>query len=312
MRSLCPRPSPLLLLLLLALSAVLLAPAHGLYCKKDNCYELLEIKRNATKSEVRRAFRKLSSEVHPDKNPNDEKALEKFRKLNSAYEALIDDEKRTKYNDFLDNPAKYWDYLVENEQFVYAPKSNTVFVIIFLLAVSTLLHWLNMNYSYHSTIQKMKESQEYKREVARLLKTNKSIKTKEQAESMINLDIVGLNKPDWRNLFIFKLAGLPKIVYTAAASNLKWFINYKIRKLEYSDEDKLYLIMKNLMLNDDDMAKLTQKKKDEYIQKELWDKEKCDEFLRLKRIEDNRLGKTKKKKKHTPIPYSEAEDVQVE
>lgn len=312
MRSPIARLSPQLLLLLIGLSLVLLSPAAALYCKTDNCYDLLGIKRSATKSEVRRAFRKLSSEVHPDKNPNNEQALETFRKLNSAYEALIDDDKRRKYNDFLDNPAKHWDYLVQNEQFVYAPKSNVLFVIVFLIAVSTGLHWLNMNYTYHSTIQKMKESVEYKRQVAKLMKSNKEVKTKEQAEKLIDLDIVGLKKPDWRDLFVFKLVEVPKFLFAKAKVNVKWFVDYKVRKLEYTDEDKLYLIAKNLMLSDEEVQKLSPKKKDEYLKKELWQKEKADEFLRLKRIEDNRLGKTKKKKKHTPIPYSEAEEVKVE
>lgn len=299
------RAVPVLVLLI-----TLIGPVVSLFCGQDNCYDLLGVKRNTTKTEIRRVFRRISSELHPDKRPDDADAAERFRKIGTAYETLTDDAKRAKYDDFLDNPGKYWQYLVENTKEVYAPKSNVLFVVTLLLGIATLIHWLNMNYSYNDTIRRMKDSQEFKREVTRLMKS-KVAATREEAEAMINVDIVGLEKPDWRNLIIFSMFRLPRKLANYLMWNVKWFVQYKIRKVDYSEEDKLYLIRKNMSISDEEWPVVSQKDKKTYLEEELWDKEKCDDYLRMKRIELNRLGKGKKKKKHTPVPYSEVEDVSI-
>lgn len=295
-------------IVLTLLAATFTLHASALFCGDDNCFELLGIQRNATKAEVRRAYRRLSVEKHPDKRPGDEKALEEFRKIGNAYETLTDNAKRAKYEDFLDNPGKYWKYFLDNAKEVYAPKSNVFLVITGLIGIATLIHWLNMNHIYKQTLLRLKETQDFKREVARLIKT-KQAATKEEAEAMINLDVVGLEEPNWRNLIVFKMLAVPGHLAKLAMWRLNWIIKYKIRKQEYSDDDKAYLIQKNLKLSDEDWAKVSGKDKELYLKEELWDVERCKEFLFHKRIEMNRLGKTKKKKKHTTIPYSEAEEI---
>lgn len=291
------------LLILLCLS-----PVHSLFCGQDDCFELLGLKRNASKLEIRRAYRRLSSELHPDKRPGDPTAKESFRKLGNAYETLTDDAKRAKYEDFLDNPGKYWQFLMENAREVYAPKSNVIVVVSGIIGIMTLIHWLNMNHTYNETLRRMRESQEFKRNVDRLLKS-KQAATREEAEAMINLDIVGLQEPNWRNLIVFKMARLPVELAKYIAWNVKWLVSYKVRRCEYSDEDKKYLIRRNLEMSDEEWSGISEKDLKTYMDEEVWDKEKCKEYLRLKRIELNRLGKAKKKKKPTPTPYSEVEPV---
>lgn len=284
------------------------SPVHSLFCGQDDCFELLGLKRNASKLEIRRAYRRLSSELHPDKRPNDPTAKESFRKLGNAYETLTDDAKRAKYEDFLDNPGKYWQFLMENAREVYAPKSNVIVVVSGIIGIMTLIHWLNMNHTYNETLRRMRESQEFKRNVDRLLKS-KQAATREEAETMINLDVVGLQEPNWRNLIVFKMARLPIELAKYIAWNVKWLVSYKIRRCEYSDEDKKFLIRRNLEMSDEEWNGISEKDLKTYMDEEVWDKEKCKEYLRLKRIELNRLGKAKKKKKQTPIPYSEVEPV---
>lgn len=293
---------------LLLLVCLLSTSAFSLFCGRDNCFELLGIKRNATKSEVRKAYRRLSAELHPDKRPNDPDAKENFRKIGNAYETLTDDAKRAKYEDFLDNPGKYWQFLMENAREVYAPKSNVVVVVMGIIGIMTLIHWLNMNHTYKETIRRMRETQDFKREVDRLLKS-KQASSREEAEAMIKLDIVGLEEPDWRNLVIFKIVQLPLLLGKYILWNLKWFVSYKIRKLEYSDADKQYLIRQNMDMADEEWRGVSEKDMKTYMDEGLWEKEKCKEYLRLKRIELNRLGKAKKKKRQTPTPYSEVEPV---
>ncbi len=65
-----------------------------------NYYEILEVSPNASPDEIKTAFRKLARRYHPDVNPGDLTAEEKFKDINEAYEVLSDEEKRSQYNEF--------------------------------------------------------------------------------------------------------------------------------------------------------------------------------------------------------------------
>ena len=59
-------------------------------------YEVLGISKTATEDEIKSAYRKLARKYHPDVNPGDKSAEEKFKELNEAYEVLSDPDKRKK------------------------------------------------------------------------------------------------------------------------------------------------------------------------------------------------------------------------
>lgn len=63
-------------------------------------YEILEIDKNASTDEIKRAYRKLAKKYHPDLNPNDQEAEQKFKDASAAYEILSDEEKRSRYDRF--------------------------------------------------------------------------------------------------------------------------------------------------------------------------------------------------------------------
>ena len=63
-------------------------------------YTLLGVARTATEEEIRKAYRKLARKYHPDVNPNDRKAEERFKEISFAYEVLSDKEKRARYDEF--------------------------------------------------------------------------------------------------------------------------------------------------------------------------------------------------------------------
>lgn len=67
---------------------------------KRDYYEVLGIGRDASESEIKSAYRKLALKYHPDRNPNNPEAEEKFKEASEAYEVLIDPEKRATYDRF--------------------------------------------------------------------------------------------------------------------------------------------------------------------------------------------------------------------
>ncbi|MBS0240725.1 MAG: molecular chaperone DnaJ [Proteobacteria bacterium] len=67
---------------------------------KRDYYEVLGVARNASEQDLKSAFRKLAKEHHPDRNPGDKAAEQKFKELNEAYEALKDPQKRAAYDQF--------------------------------------------------------------------------------------------------------------------------------------------------------------------------------------------------------------------
>ena len=68
--------------------------------EKRDYYEVLGVERNAAGEEIKRAYRKLAVKFHPDKNPDDPHAEEKFKELGEAYDVLMDPDKRAAYDRF--------------------------------------------------------------------------------------------------------------------------------------------------------------------------------------------------------------------
>jgi len=63
-------------------------------------YELLGVHRNATDADLKRAYRRLAHEHHPDKNPGDKASEEKFKAISEAYSVLSDAQKRAYYDQY--------------------------------------------------------------------------------------------------------------------------------------------------------------------------------------------------------------------
>lgn len=67
---------------------------------KRDYYEVLGVQRSATPEELKKVFRKLAMQFHPDKNPGDKKSEERFKEISEAYEILSDEQKRKAYDQF--------------------------------------------------------------------------------------------------------------------------------------------------------------------------------------------------------------------
>lgn len=68
--------------------------------EKRDYYEVLGVAKNANADEIKKAYRKAAIQFHPDKNPGDKEAEEKFKEAAEAYDVLSNPEKRARYDQF--------------------------------------------------------------------------------------------------------------------------------------------------------------------------------------------------------------------
>jgi len=83
-------------------------------------YKILEVGKEATTADVKKAYRRLARRYHPDLNPNDKTAKTKFQQINEAHEVLSDPEKRKKYDKY----GQDWKHADEFEKSGYRPGSR--------------------------------------------------------------------------------------------------------------------------------------------------------------------------------------------
>lgn len=67
---------------------------------EENYYEVLGVERGASQDDIKKAYRRLAMKYHPDRNPGDKAAEEKFKQIGEAYAVLSDEQKRAAYDRF--------------------------------------------------------------------------------------------------------------------------------------------------------------------------------------------------------------------
>lgn len=293
-----PRPPPLAAcaaVAAVALSLAVAGSAQDVFCMSESCFDILGLTPDALPTQIRRAYRQLAPALHPDVNPGNAKAADKFKLIANAYEVLTDPTRRRAYNDYLAHPEKFG-YMMEFAKTSYAPQSSVWVVVAGLLVAATAFHWLNMRHNFHSAVQRVRDSEEYQREVRRMI-SRKEVATVEEAHEAIQVDFGDVRLPTPRDLLPLKLATLPlsagKLLYWAG----HWVVAYKLLKLDYTEEDKAYLVRQNLGFSPAAWEELGPKKREEYMAKRLWIESEYAAFLQWKRIELNRSGKGPKRRK---------------
>lgn len=161
--------------------------AEGLsFCEYDDCYELLGVEPTAGTIPIKRAYRRLAAEYHPDKCPSGdyEKCKEVFPKYANAYEILSSSEMRKNYDYVLANPYEFPSFYMKYSRPKYAPKSDLRFVLVLsVLAAAGVQYMLKMSMYEQalSTVKKHPSSRYNERLKALMAKEGPPSPTKKPA-----------------------------------------------------------------------------------------------------------------------------------
>ncbi|CAJ0598984.1 unnamed protein product [Cylicocyclus nassatus] len=190
-----------------------------------NFYDLFGISKEATLGEIKKAYRRLSLEWHPDRNSAEE-ATQKFRQIVSIYEVLKSNELREKYNNVLEFGLPDW-----RQPIYYYRKMRKLAwyeAVIVLIAVSTIAHYLMMWAAYYEKYLVLKQS---------LKKSRKREKKGESEGNVTQLhEALEVFRPRFRDLLPFLMA--------KASWNLLKFANFvaqeQLKPKEPEEEEEVH------------------------------------------------------------------------
>lgn len=278
--------------------AVVSAADHlleGIYCGKNNCYEVLGVTREATKNEIGKSYRQLAKRFHPDlhRDPDAKKeAEEKFKEIATAYEILRDDEERSDYDYMLDNPQEYYAHYYRYYRRRMAPKVDVRIVIAVTITIISVIQYYSAWSKYDTAIKYFMTVPKYRNKALDLAKAemkevqgrNKVKKSKaeqkEEQDRLIrkvieeNMDIKGAYaKPEIIDILWVQLIILPYTIAYYIYWYLRWFWRFTLMKQPYGEEEKFYLIRKYMGLGQHQFNAIEDKEKQEFLDEELWIKE---------------------------------------
>lgn len=276
---------------------------EGLYCGKENCYDVLGVLRDSTKSEISKNYRQLARKYHPDLHKGIEAkkiAEEQFKRIATAYEILKDEEARTDYDYMLDNPDQYYAHYYRYYRRRMAPKVDVRIVIIVTVSVISIIQYYSAWQRYETAIKYFMTLPKYRNramdiaEEKGMLGNKKSERGKSKAEQKKhvdevvrkvieeNMDIKGAYaKPSYYDILWVQLITFPYVFSKYILWYFTWIWKYNILKEPYGRDEKLYLIRKFLKMGQYQFDALDEDKKEEYLKKELWKKEKFEEWHKL-------------------------------
>uniref|UniRef100_A0A1I7YUS6 J domain-containing protein n=1 Tax=Steinernema glaseri TaxID=37863 RepID=A0A1I7YUS6_9BILA len=293
-----------------AVQCVGLAP--GLYCGLEICYDVLGLDRETfRKSELAKTYRKLAKKFHPDRVKNEEdKAIaeERFRLVATAYETLKDDETRGFYDYYLDHPEeRYYNYY-QYYRMRATPKVDVRLVVIGVVSVISLIQYLSAKNKYSEAIDYAVKVAKYRNAAIDIAKdrglidvdpkTGKIRKNKKSKEAVDieaivraiveeNMDVRGgYKKESIYDTFAWHIVSFPLTLFRYVVWKVRWIKKYNVNGEEYDEDDKMYLIRKNLGMTECQFACLEPNEIDEFFDEKLWLTEKFQQWKEAKELEE--------------------------
>ncbi|XP_046367674.1 dnaJ homolog subfamily C member 25 homolog [Haliotis cracherodii] len=282
------------LVLLLAAISCVDAFIEGLYCGRENCYEILGVTRDSTKNDIVKAYRKMARKWHPDMHRGKEakeKAAEMFQTIANAYEILRDEEQRVDYDYMLDNPDEYYSIYFNYYRRRMAPKVDIRIVIgVTITVVSVIQYWGAWN-NYTTAINYLCREPKYRTKAIDIAKSEGTLSAnnnrrkkgkskeelKEEEEAIIRqiieekMDIRGgYSRPSYRDILWIQLVFLPYYTVTYFIWWITWIWKFTILRHEYGEEEKFYKIRRYMKLSQSQWDALEDYDKENFLDLELW------------------------------------------
>lgn len=244
---------------------------------------------------------------------NDEEKAEieeKFKRVGKAFETLKG-EAREEYDDFLDNPEKYYiEYYQYYRGSVPYPSVNLSLVLVMCAVTVSVVQWFGWNANYDKallhmyTVDKYRVAAKREAEERKLFGDKKSNKGKTQIqvkeeEKKIIMEIIaekidirgGYQKPVYTDLFIIQLCFYPLYFARYIMFHLRWFCKFNLLKHPFGEEEKLIMIKKHLSPESNSAwEEMLDKNKEEFLTRGLWIKIHADDYIK-EQEEKERLDK---------------------
>ena len=286
--------------------------ADDMYCGKQICYDVLGVSKTASIGAIKKAYRSLSREYHPDVSDlPEQEATAKFRQIAAAYEALS--ETRAAYDDYLAHPERaiYNRYAFYKAK--YAPQTNPAYVIIGFIAAVSLFHYYsrlnryNAAMRYFTTYDKnfnvqVKRLATERFQLAKSASQKKGDRRKQKelmdkltrearAELAKEIQIDGgYKKPTWHDIFAVQLVMLPVRIAKGMYWHFSWHYRFNYKREAYGEEEVEYLTARALgcsvpalrggCKNDDELRDLLSRRLWEGDNLAAYQQEKLDEVKR--------------------------------
>mmetsp|Transcript_15204 Transcript_15204/g.38094 ORF Transcript_15204/g.38094 Transcript_15204/m.38094 type:complete len:310 (-) Transcript_15204:276-1205(-) len=267
-----------------------------MYCGQESCYDVLGVAEKATESEIKKAYRKLSLEVHPDKNRSPD-APAKFQRVATAYEILSDAERRADYDYAVAHPEER---LYNQYRYYSGYYKKTVQVDPWLVVGGALLVFTALQYScrvtaYNSAVAAIKRTPRYQHRLKQLRAEAEAAARAGQAgrggkgggkgkgkapaptiddaelEKQIDLNIQGgYSKPRLQELLLVRLALLPLSAGAWLGRQGRWAWKYWLLKQPYDAEARVLLSCRRLGIPRALWDSQPEKSRDFILEREIW------------------------------------------
>ncbi|XP_042158706.1 dnaJ homolog subfamily C member 25 [Oncorhynchus tshawytscha] len=272
---------------------------EGLYCGTQICYDVLGVSREAVKSDIARAYRQIARKYHPDRfsslaGETRESAHQKFLLIATAYETLKDEDSRRDYDYMLDHPEEYYSHYYTYYRRRLAPKVDVrIVILVTVVAISIFQYyswWASYTeaINYLSTVPKYRiQATEIAKQLGLLNKTKEKGKNRrskeeirEQEEEVIR-DIIknkidikgGYQKPKILDILLCQIVLFPYCLCAYVVWYCKWIYRFTICREEYGDEEKLYIIRRNMKMSQSQFDSLEAEQRDTLLERQLWIKD---------------------------------------
>lgn len=283
---------------------------EGLYCGKENCYDVLGVTRESSKTDIAKAYRKLAKIYHPDlhRDPQDKlEAEENFKRVANAYEILKDEESRNDYDYMLDHPEEVYSHYYRYYRRRVAPKVDVRVVIAVTITIISAIQYFSSWQRYETAIKYLLTVPKYRNRAVDVAKEQglfdafkkqrgkSKTEIKEETDAIIrrvledNMDIRGgYAKPKITDILWIQIIIFPYTLFKYCVWYVKWIWNFNICKKPYGDVEKLYLIRKLLKMGQNQFDAIAESEKKQYLQLQLWEKDK---FLVWQKEKEDELKK---------------------